>query len=121
MTKDVIFLLDNDKKFLNTYGPLLKNKGCHVFATDNLFLVLKYAQTAKPAWVFIDENFAAVHEIEIVKMIENVVPLNRTRFAIMSNTRARRSKNIFPNIEFVYKPKVLEKMIKISEKSCIIT
>ena len=120
MSKGVIFLLDNDKEFLSLYGRILKDKGCHVFATDNLFLLLKYAQTALPSWIFIDENFATLHKIELIKMIENVMPLNRTRFAIMSRSRANKNKHIFPNIEFVYKPKVLEKMIKISEKSCIL-
>ena len=118
MKTSVIFLLDNDKDLLNLYGTLLKDKGCQVFATDNLFLLMKYAKNTSPKWIFIDENFAKIHESEILKLINDHLPLTRTRYAIMSKIKARKNKKIFPNIEFVYKPKVMEKMLQVSEKSC---
>ena len=118
MKTGVIFLLDNDKDLLNLYGTLLKDKGCQVFATDNLFLLMKYAKNTSPKWIFIDENFAKIHESEILKLINDHLPLTHTRYAIMSKIKTRKNKKIFPNIEFVYKPKVMEKMLQVSEKSC---
>ena len=73
MAEHVVFLLDNDKDFLNLYSKLLQSKGCQVFATDNLFLLLKYAKTALPEWIFIDENFAPEHEKELVNQFEKRV------------------------------------------------
>ena len=117
MNNNVIFLLDNDKDFLELYSKLLKNKGCQVFATDNLFLMIKYAQTALPEWIFIDESFISNHENDIIRIINKKLPQNSTNYAIMSQQRFHKHSNS-PEIEFIYKPEVLEKIIKISESSC---
>ena len=118
MNPGVIFLLDEDKNFLELYSKILKNKGCRVFATDNLFLLLKYAKTAHPQWIFIDENFASLHQADLIKLINKHLSLKNTHYAIMSTSRLPKTKSIFPNIEFIHKPVILEKLIQISEKSC---
>ena len=117
MKTNVIFLLDNDKDFLELYSKLLQNKGCQVFATDNLFLMIKYAQTALPEWIFIDESFIKSHENDIIKIINKKLPQNSINYAIMSNHRFHKQSNS-PEIEFIYKPNVLEKIMKISERGC---
>lgn len=120
MTDHVVFFLDNDKDFLELYSRLLQSKGCQVFATDNLFLLIKYAQTALPEWIFIDENFAADYESEVVNIINKGLPFNQTHFAIMSQQQAAKNPLQDKNIEFVYKPQILEKVMQISENSCIV-
>ncbi len=117
MKNNVVFLLDNDKDFLELYSKLLQSKGCQVFATDNLFLMIKYAQTALPEWIFIDEKFVKSREDEIIKIINKKLPENYTNYAIMSNHRSHKSFNS-SEIEFIYKPEILEKIMKISENSC---
>lgn len=118
MNDRVIFMLDNDKDFLELYSKLLQSKGCQVFATDNLFLLLKYAQTALPQWIFIDENFAPEHETEIIGIINKNIPENQTHFAVMGSKIS--SKNLLAEnaVEFVYKPRIIEKMMQITENSC---
>ena len=69
MKNNVVFLLDNDKDFLELYSKLLQSRGCKVFATDNLFLMIKYAQTALPEWIFIDESFIKSRKNDIIKII----------------------------------------------------
>lgn len=120
MTDHVVFFLDNDKDFLELYSRLLQSKGCQVFATDNLFLLIKYAQTALPEWIFIDENFASDYESEVVNIINKGLPFNQTHFAIMSQQQAAKNPLQDKNIEFVYKPQILEKVMQISENSCIV-
>lgn len=118
MAEHVVFLLDNDKDFLNLYSKLLQSKGCQVFATDNLFLLLKYAKTVLPEWIFIDENFAPEHEKELVKIIDKSLPVHHTHFAVMGERRGKASADTDQGFEFVYKPAVLEKMMEITKNSC---
>ena len=118
MTHKVIFMLDDDKVFLELYSKLLKTKGWQVFATDNLFLLIKYAKTAHPEWIFIDENFAASHEKEIVNIINKGIPFNQPHYALMSHHPSAAYMEKDNNIEFVYKPYILEKIMQISENSC---
>ncbi len=119
MNSHVVFILDNDKDFLDLYSKLLQKKGFQVFATDNLFLLLKYAQSAMPEWVFIDEYFAHDHEKEIVKIINKGLPFKRAHFAIMSNQNTKKNPLHDEQLEFVYKPEIIEKIMQISENSCI--
>ncbi len=118
MSNNVVFMLDNDKVFLELYSKLLQTKGWQVFATDNLFLLTKYAKTAQPEWIFIDQNFANHHEKEIVKIIDKAIDFKRPHYAIMSNHITSKYMKKQDNIEFVYKPYILEKIIQISENSC---
>ncbi len=116
MKNNVVFLLDNDKDFLELYSKLLQSRGCQVFATDNLFLMIKYAQTALPEWIFIDESFIKSRKNDIIKIINKKMPKDTTNFAIMSHHHSHKAAP--SEIEFIYKPEVLEKIMKISESSC---
>ncbi len=118
MASKVVFLLDNDKDFLALYSGLLQNKGCQVFATDNLFLLLKYARTALPEWIFIDEDFVPEHEAELVKIIDKNLLGHQAHFAVMSARRDGRAEKGIPAVEFIYKPAVLEKMLEITKNGC---
>ena len=118
MNKHVIFMLDNDKDFLNLYSKLLQSKGCQVFATDNLFLLLKYADTALPQWIFVDEKFALRHERELFKIILKNIPETNPKIAIMSNRLKKDNSLSDTPLEFIYKPRILEKIMQITENSC---
>lgn len=118
MPNKVIFILDNDKVFLELYTKLLQSKGWQVFATDNLFLLLKYAQTALPEWIFIDESFADNHEKEIIQILNKGIPFKHPNYAIMSEHLTSQN---FPdryNMEIIYKPHILEKIMQISKNCC---
>lgn len=114
MSNKVVFMLDNDKDFTNLYGRLLQTKGWQVFATDNIFLLINYAKTAKPRWVFIDEDFANHQEKNIAHIINNAIPFNATNYAIMSHHFDHRNRTDVEGIEFIYKPDFLQKVIQIS-------
>ena len=114
MSNKVIFMLDNDKDFTNLYSKFLQSKGWQVFATDNIFLLLNYAKTAKPRWVFIDEDFANHQEKNIAKIINNALPFNATHYAILSRHLEHQNRPDIDGIEFVYKPNFLQKVIQLS-------
>jgi ActR/RegA family two-component response regulator len=114
MSNKVIFILGDDKDFTNLYSRLLQTKGWQVFATDNIFLLINYAKTAKPRWVFIDENFAKQQEKNIAKLINNAIPFNATNYAIMSQHIEHKNRTDVEGIEFIYKPNFLQKVIQIS-------
>lgn len=115
----VVFLLDNDKDFLTLYSRLLQSKGCRVFATDNLFLLLKYAKTVLPEWIFIDEDFVPRHEKELVRIIDKNLPsCCQTYFAIMSSRRDCPADVKMPRVKKIYKQAVWEKMLEITKNGC---
>lgn len=118
MHNNVIFILDNDKPFIELYSRILQNKGFQVFATDNLFILMKYAQTALPQWIFIDENYTQGHPQEIIKIINKGFEFDFPKYTLMNN-HYKYSKNL-PNdgIERIYKPHMLEKIIQLSESCC---
>ena len=118
MTNKVIFILDNDKIFLELYTKLFQSKGWQVFATDNLFLLVKYAQTATPDWIFIDESFACKHEKEIVNIINKGIPFKQPNYAFMSAYGSHKNQPNLNNIETIYKPRILEKIMQITENCC---
>ena len=113
MSNKVVFMLDNDKDFTNLYGRLLQSKGWQVFATDNIFLLLNYAKTAKPRWIFIDEDFANHQEKNIAKIINHALPFNATHYAIMSHHIEHKNRHDVEGIEFIYKPNFLQKVIQL--------
>lgn len=114
MSNKVVFMLDNDKDFTNLYGRLLQSKGWQVFATDNIFLLLNYAKTAKPRWIFIDEDFANHQEKNIAHIINNALPFNATHYVIMSRHIEHKNRTDVDGIEFIYKPDFIQKVIQIS-------
>ena len=71
-----VFMLDNDKDFLKLYSTILQNKGCKIFATDNLFIFMEYAKTVKPYWIFIDENYASFPAEIIINIIQSRIHNN---------------------------------------------
>ena len=113
----IVFMLDEDKDFLKLYSALLKSKGFQVFATDNMFLLMKYAQTARPDWVFVDENFVFNHEDDFVHILDKAIPFKSPNYAVMSHYPSMRQ-TASPKLEFVYKPRVLEKVMQISDSCC---
>ena len=118
MSKKVIFLLDNDKTFLDLYTKLLQTKGWQVFATDNLFLLIKYAQTTTPEWIFIDQNYTQNREKEIINIINKGIPFNQINYAVMSPYISSKNIPTRNHVEFVYKPHILEKIKQITENCC---
>lgn len=118
MNKHVVFMLDNDKDFLDLHSKLLQTKGYQVFATDNLFLLLKYANTALPQWIFIDEEFTLRHEQELLKIIIKNVHEANTKIAIMSSNSQRSNPLTNASVEFIYKPRIWEKIMQITENCC---
>lgn len=119
MNNCAVFMLDKDKDFLRIYSTLLKNKGCQVFATDNLFLLLNYAQTVEPHWIFIDEKFSATTPDEIIEAINSKIK-HSPRYTVMSSSKDFPYFEKTSPIDYIYKPHTLEKIIDIAENCCII-
>lgn len=119
MDNCVVFMLDEDKDFLKLYSSLLNRKGCQVFATDNLFLLLKYARTAIPSWVFIDEKFAQGNVEELINILDKNIPSNFTRYTIMNHQKDHLPYPQNKTADYIYKPQALEKMMQLAENCCI--
>lgn len=118
MNSCAVFMLDHDKDFLKLYSTMLKRKGCQVFATDNLFLLLKYARTVKPKWIFIDEQFSPAAPDDIINVINHqleTVP----QYTVMSHNKDFPFFDKSSPIDYIYKPRALEKIIQIAENCCI--
>lgn len=114
-----VFMLDNDKDFLKLYSTILQNKGCKIFATDNLFIFMEYAKTIKPYWIFIDENYASFPAEIIINIIQSKITSD-TEYTIMSKHKNPTKKSFGLPINYIYKPQTLEKIIKIAEMCCIV-
>ena len=111
-------MLDRDKDFLKLYSTLLKNKGCQVFATDNLFLLLKYARTVEPHWIFIDEQFSPATPDDIIETINSKIE-HSPHYTVMSGSKDFPYFAQSSPIDYIYKPRTLEKIIDIAENCCI--
>ena len=119
MNHCVVFMLDEDKDFLKLYSALLRRKGCQVFATDNLFLLIKYASSARPSWIFIDEDCAAGHSAELIAALNQQLSLPDTHYTIMLKQKSCASLNLTPPAHSLYKTLALEKIMRIAENCCI--
>lgn len=119
MDNCVVFMLDEDKDFLKLYSTLLNRKGCQVFATDNLFLLLKYAKTAVPSWIFIDEDYAKGNVAELIDILDKNIPSANTRYTVMNHQKDRLPHPSNNSTDFIYKPQALEKMMQLAENCCI--
>jgi DNA-binding NtrC family response regulator len=118
MAQRIAFILDKDKDFSNLYTKLLENKGWQVFATDNLFILLKYAASANPEWIFIDESYADNQKNKLVNLINQGLPFNATHYAFLSQDSRSATPFAGRNTEIIYKPRFLEKLMNITENSC---
>lgn len=114
-----VFMLDHDKDFLKLYSTMLERKGCQVFATDNLFLLIKYAQTVEPEWIFIDENFSSATPNDIIHTINKQLS-SFPRYTVMSKSKDFPEFDATSPIDYIYKPHALEKIINVAENCCII-
>lgn len=119
MNSCAVFMLDHDKDFLKLYSTILERKGCQVFATDNLFLLLKYAKTVEPEWIFIDENFSTATPDDIINSIKNHLK-TEPHYTVMSQSKDFPFFDQSSPIDYIYKPHALEKIIHIAENCCII-
>ena len=119
MNNCLVFMLDNDKDFLKLYSTLLNRKGCQVFATDNLFLLLKYAKTAIPSWIFIDEDFAQGNIEELLNILDKNISSASTKYTIMNHQKDHLPHFTHNSTNYIYKPCALEKMMQLAENCCI--
>ena len=87
-------------------------------AQQDILLLVKYAQTATPDWIFIDESFACKHEKEIVNIINKGIPFKQPNYAFMSAYGSHKNQPNLNNIETIYKPRILEKIMQITENCC---
>ena len=113
-----VFMLDHDKDFLKLYSTMLERKGCQVFATDNLFLLLKYAKTVEPEWIFIDENFSEATPDDIIYTINNQLNVS-PRYTVMSKSKDFPYFDSASQVDYIYKPRALEKVMQVAENCCI--
>lgn len=119
MNTCAVFMLDHDQDFLKLYSTMLQRKGCQVFATDNLFLLLKYARTVEPKWIFIDEKFSKATPDDIINTINHQVE-NAPHYTVMSQSKDFPYFDNTSPVDYIYKPHALEKIIHIAENCCII-
>lgn len=119
MNNCLVFMLDSDKDFLKLYSTLLNRKGCQVFATDNLFLLLKYAKTSIPSWIFIDEDFAQGNIEELLNILDKNIASATTKYTIMNHQKNYSTPHYHTSTDYIYKPLALEKMMQLAENCCI--
>mgnify|MGYP000768211546 CR=1 FL=1 len=66
-----VFILDDDKVFLEFYRLLLTAKGYGVFTSDNAYQFLRYAKEVLPDVMFLDVNMSKMNGWEVLFEIVN--------------------------------------------------
>lgn len=112
-----VFLLDEDKIFLQLYEHFLTAKGYKVFTTDNPYKMMLYGREIEPDVVFMEATLPSRNQWEYLQQLEKESWIKRVPLAILSPTPLTQDspKNIG---HFLPKRMSLQKIIDIVESYC---
>lgn len=115
-TAKKVFLLDDDKIFLNFYQSLLIAKGYDVFATDNAYKFLLYAKEIRPDIIMVDYNMPQINGVEVIDKIRNMSSLKQVPIIMAS---VLENKNIAEEREVIFlsKPIDVNELFDVIEKT----
>lgn len=113
-----VFILDDDKIFLEMYEDLLEARGYDVFATDNAYKFLMYGRELNPDVIFLDINMPGINGWEVLERLESDKQLQEIPVVMLTVAPDAALGSIRGAAHFLYKPLVLEEMSEILQSYC---
>lgn len=113
-----VFMLDDDRIFLNLYQNLLESKGYDVFATDNAYKFLIYGRELNPDVMFLDVNMPKMNGWEVMRQIiddEVLSAIPAVMLTVNPDEDLAAAKGV---AHFLYKPLALEALTDILKSYC---
>lgn len=114
-----VFLLDDDRIFLDLYQNFLEAKGYNVFATDNAYKFLLYGHEINPDVIFLDVNMPQMNGWEVLQRIVNDSVMQDTPVVMLTVNHDEDLGTAKGVAHFVYKPLEIEMMNDILESYCV--
>lgn len=113
-----VFILDDDKIFLEMYEDLLESRGYDVFATDNAYKFLMYGRELSPDVIFLDINMPEISGWEVLEHLEKDKQLQEVPVVMLTVAPDTALGAIRGAAHFLYKPLVMEEMSEILQSYC---
>lgn len=110
-----IFMLDDDRIFLELYQHFLESKGYQVFTTDNAYKYLMYGRELQPDVLFLDINMPLLNGWEVLQQISEDKILSEIPAAMLSVNQDEDLAALKGVAHFLYKPLAVEPMLEIVE------
>lgn len=110
-----IFMLDDDKLFLDLYQHFLEANGYDVFTTDNAYKFLMYGREIKPDVMFLDINMPQLNGWEVLSQINNDTVLQNIPVVMLSVNQDEDLAAIKGVAHFLFKPPAFELLADIVE------
>ncbi len=113
-----VFMLDDDKIFLELYQNLLEAKGYDVFATDNAYKFLMYGRELHPDIMFLDLNMPEMNGWDVLARIAEDQVLSEIPVAMLTVSRDEDLATVKGVAHFLHKPVDYAQMSEILESYC---
>lgn len=113
-----IFMLDDDKIFLDLYQNLLEAKGYDVFATDNAYKFLMYSRELHPDIMFLDLNMPEMNGWDVLAEIADDTLLSEIPVAMLTVSSDEDLATVKGAAHFLHKPVDFQHMSDILESYC---
>lgn len=110
-----IFMLDDDRIFLELYQHFLESKGYQVFTTDNAYKYLMYGRELQPDVLFLDINMPLLNGWEVLQQISEDKVLSEIPTVMLSVNQDEDLAALKGVAHFLYKPLAVEPMLEIVE------
>ncbi len=110
-----IFMLDDDRIFLELYQHFLESKGYQVFTTDNAYKYLMYGRELQPDVLFLDINMPLLNGWEVLQQISEDKVLSEIPAVMLSVNQDEDLAALKGVAHFLYKPLAVEPMLEIVE------
>lgn len=110
-----IFMLDDDRIFLELYQHFLESKGYQVFTTDNAYKYLMYGRELQPDVLFLDINMPLLNGWEVLQQISEDKILSEIPAVMLSVNQDEDLAALKGVAHFLYKPLAVEPMLEIVE------
>ncbi len=110
-----IFMLDDDRIFLELYQHFLESKGYQVFTTDNAYKYLMYGRELRPDVMFLDINMPLLNGWEVLQQISEDDILSEIPAVMLSVNQDEDLAALKGVAHFLYKPLAVEPMLEIVE------
>lgn len=110
-----IFMLDDDRIFLELYQHFLESKGYGVFTTDNAYQYIMYGRELNPDIMFLDINMPMLNGWEVLRQISQDEILSEIPAVMLSVNQDEDLAALKGVAHFLYKPLAVEPLLEIVE------
>ena len=113
-----VFMLDDDRIFLELYRDLLSDRGFDVFTTNNAYKFLLYGRELVPDVMFLDINMPRMNGWEVLRRIASDDIMQDIPVVMLSAEAEEDLASARGVAHFLYKPVAVEAMMDILESYC---